>query len=297
MGAMFFMGFMLILLCFGGFFLLVGLIFLFLRHRSKKKGTSKKWHTVLAGASLALGAAICALPVGYWLFLRTANSSMFEDYVNTGKMVEGGFQDGTFTVDGVTYERLDVDLSGLCPEGTAVFSWENSSAWDRFFGYYNRGNYFAIENAPGLDLIRGGGFNNRLWCRSDQLAQAQEWYRDDVNYQWYLYDYNDGDRIYTLLSPQPDEEHMAALLDQEMAEMEFAVSNDAEIQEYILESISTDKIARRDSLCLAVYDGQLGLTGTRTYTEGTRTDTVYLLPADLADYFSDLLNIQKYASN
>lgn len=179
----------------------------------EEKGVLRKRHTVLAGTFLGLGAAICALPVGYWLFLRAANSSMDKGYVNTGKFVDGGFQDGTFVVDGVTYERLEVARCGLCPKGKAVFSWDSSTAWDRFFGYYNRGNYFAIENVPGLDLICDDGIYDRLWCRSDQLAQAQVWYGDDANYQWYLYnyDYDEGKGDYTLLVPQPNRECTASL--------------------------------------------------------------------------------------
>lgn len=49
MGALIFMALMFVLLCLGGFFLLLGLIFLLLRHRGRKKGTPKKRHAVLAG--------------------------------------------------------------------------------------------------------------------------------------------------------------------------------------------------------------------------------------------------------
>lgn len=294
MGAVFFMALMLALLCFGGFLLLLGLIFLFLRHRGRKKGTPKGLHTALAGVFLTLGAVACALPVGYWLFLRAVNSSMDKGYVDTGRFVEGGFQDGTFTVDGMTYERLDVARSGLCPKGEAVFSWDSSNGWSRFFGYYDRGNYLAIENALGLDLIRDDSIHDRLWCRSDQFPQAQAWYGDDKNYQWYLcdYDYEAGKTTYTPLDRQPDREHMAALRTFQAEEREgetFTLSRNAEIPEYTLVSISTDRVAYQDYIYLAVYDGRLCLMGQQSYTGDTRTDTAYPLPADLAGYFSQLL--------
>lgn len=291
MGALLFIGLMFVLLCLGGFFLLLGLIFLFLRHHSKKKGTPKKRHAILAGAFFTLGAVVCTLPIGYWLFLRSANSSISKDYVDTGKTVEGGYHAGTFTVDGVTYVPLDQSASGLCPKGEAVFSWDSSSGLERFFGYYDRGNYYTVENAPSLDLIRDSSINRRLWCRSDQLTQAEAWYGDSTNYQWYLYSHHK----YTLLSPQPGEEQIAALLAGQAGEweaVEFTVPNDTEIQKYSLNSISTDKVVHGESIILAVYDGQICMAGVwnSSHTDTTRTDTAYPLPADLADYFSNLLS-------
>lgn len=295
MGAMLFMGLMLALLCFGGFLLLLGLFFLLLRYQGKKKGTSKKLHTVLAVIFLALGTGICSLPVGYWLFLRTVNSSMDKGYVNTGKMVDGGFQDGSFSVDGVIYERLGVSCSALCPSGKAVFSWDSGTGWAHFFGYYNRGNYFAIENALGLELIRTDGGYNRLWCRSDQLVQANAWYGDDANYQWYLhdYDYDTGKSSYTLLSSWSNQSVTDSLLNfvaEEQEGEEYTFSQDAEIPEYALVNISTDQVATKNYIHLAVYNGQLCLMGSQTYSGNIRTDTAYLLPAEISGYLSDLLS-------
>ena len=295
MGALLFMGLMFLLLCIGGSFLVLGLIFLFLRHRSKKKGRPKRYLTIITGVFFTLGAVICTLPVGYWLFLRSANSSMFRDYIDTGRMVEGGYQKGAFTVDGVTYEPLDVGYSSMTPKGEAVFSWDVSSGWDRFFGYYNRGNYFAVENTPNLDIIRDDGINRRLWCRSDQLAYAQMWYGDDAHYQWYLHDYNEeGEGVYTLLSPQPDREQIAALRAFQLAEqqaVEFTVPIGSKMQEYSMVSISTDMVANRDWISLVVYDGHLCLAEAwkQSHTDSTRTYTVYPLPVDIAEYFSSLL--------
>lgn len=294
MGALFFMALMLGLLCIGGFFLLLGLVLLLVRHCEKKKGTHRKAHAVLAGLFLTVGIVICVLPVGYWLFLRAANSSGNDGYVDTGKFVDDGFQDGAFTVDGVTYERLDFYRSDLCPQGEAAFSWIKESGWDRFFGYQNRGNYLAVENTPGLKLIRDDGIYNRLWCRSDQLAQAQAWYGDGANYEWYFYNYNpaEGKSDYTLLEPQPDQEVLTALLgfaEEETEPKEFVFARDAQVEEYALVSISTDRVATGDRIELAVYDGQLCLMGAQTFSGNTRTDTAYPLPTDLDSYFSQFL--------
>lgn len=235
-----------------------------------------------------LGAVLCILPVGFWLFLRMANSSLSADYVNTAKMIEGDFPTTAFTVDGKTYEQLDVSISSLCPKGEAVFSWDGTSGMDRFFGRYDRSNFNAVDNAPCLDLVRA---DYSLWCRSDQIPLAQAWYGNEANYQWYLQDYNEGDKKHFLLSPQPDREQIAALLAFQSAaneEVEFTVYNDIEIQEYVLSSISTDGVVQANWLSLAVYDGQLCLTGWRnlSHSDTTRTDTAYPLPSDLHDYFS-----------
>lgn len=292
MGAMIFMVFMLGLLSLGGFFLLLGLLFFFLRRRGRRKGTPKRRHAVLAGVFLTLGIAACALPVGDWLFLRSVNASASGSYANTGRVVEGGYQEGTFTVDGVTYERMNVTASDLCPKGDAVFSWDAGSGWGRFFGYHNRGNYYAVENTPGLDLIRDGGIWRRMWCRSDQLAQARAWYGDGANYLWYLTDDSGEEHTYTLLTPQPDGAQMAALQAVRAGEpVEFTVPAGAGPQEYGLCSISADRVAQRDEISLAVYGGQLCLAGVwnQSHTDTTRTDTAYPLPADLADALSGYL--------
>lgn len=106
MGALFFMLLMLGLLCAGVFSLLLGLLFQFLRRRGKRKGVPKKRHAVFSCIFLTSGILLCILPVGWWLFLRDSNSSITADYVDTGVMVEGGYHDGAFTADGVTYEPL-----------------------------------------------------------------------------------------------------------------------------------------------------------------------------------------------
>ena len=162
----------------------------------------KKRHTVLSGVFLTLGVLLCALPVGWWLVLRDSNASVTADYVDTGVLVEGGYRDGAFTADGVTYEPLPFSASPLCPKGEAVFSWDTTTALDRFFGCYERGNYCKVENDSGLDILRDDGVHGFLWCPSDQLTQAVEWYGNLARYRWYLCDW-DGQGYPVCTPPHP----------------------------------------------------------------------------------------------
>lgn len=290
MGALIVMGGMFFLLCAGGVLLLLGLVFLWLRREDKRNGTPEKRHKELAERFLILGGVACVLPVLFWLFLYLENSMEGAGYVHTGKMVEHQ-SEGRFVVEGVTYERLDVARSELCPKGAAVFSWDNRTVMDRLFGYQTRGNYYALENALGLDLVRGGD----LWCRADQIEQARAWYADDGNYQWYVQTDDKDSGTYSelsLLAPQPDRERTRDLMDfweQGKEAVEYVLAEREEVQTFRLLSISTDQVACRDEMWLAVYDGQLCQMGSQDWFDNAWRDTAYPLPAELDGYFCPLL--------
>ena len=154
---------------------------------------------------------------------------------------------------------------------------------------------YKVANAPGLDLVRADSIHDSLWCPSDQLTRAVEWYGDLSRYQWYLCQWDrDGYQICTPLEPQPDRAHINALLalwQEEGDEAEFTIPNDAELSEYDLCSISADGVAFGEDVFLAVYDSRLCIPVIRDGTGGpTRTDTARPLPAELDDYFSRLLS-------
>lgn len=290
MGTLLVMSAMFLLLCVGGALLVLGLVFLWLRREDKRNGTPEKRHKKLAERCLILGGAACVLPVSFWLFLYLENSMEGAGYVHTGKMVEHR-SEKTFAVEGTLYERLDVARSELCPKGTAVFSWDNRTVMDRLFGYQNRGNYYALENAPRLDLVRGGD----LWCRADQIEQARAWYGDDGNYQWYVQTYDRDSGTFSelsLLTPQPDGERTRGLMDfwgQEKEAVEYVLAEGEEVPIFLLFSISTDRVACRDEMWLAVYDGQLCQMRSQGWADGVCRDTAYPLPAELDGYFYPLL--------
>ncbi len=238
--------------------------------------------------------------------------------MDTGVYVEEGFQDAVFTVNGVTYRRLE-DLSFHWTEEAAcppVFSWDSTdrslSLLTLLFGpYYNRGNYYSVPNEPGLDLISDGSW--RLYCPEDQMDAATAWYGDPFHYIWQARTAGLGDL--TPLDPQPDPDAMAALLelnDRAMAEG-HAYLEAAPLEEYppgplagsalgavlvtlpresraldtalTLRSVSRDQAVRRDSLHLCEYQGGLWFSPTATYREDNSYHYLVPVPPEWTPFY------------
>ncbi|MBQ8382062.1 MAG: hypothetical protein IJX47_02530 [Clostridia bacterium] len=123
---------------------------------------------------------------GYLVYIHAAPPS---EYVHTDIFIEeSGYQDERFTADGVVYEVLPLECDpDVCKERmTAVFSYKP----DGFLNGYLSGNYFAIENSYGFDLVWNG--LDRLFAPADQVAEIVEFYRADPE-AWYLLDYGQTD--------------------------------------------------------------------------------------------------------
>ncbi len=285
MGAVFYLTFLIILLLAGLVVLALGIVFLILRDRRKKP------FSILTGIFLPLGISLCVFPVGFFLFLRSSNAQLTCDYVNTGIMIESGYQEGAFTANGIDYEPLEVQVRNeALVKGAPVYSWDISSAADRFFGYYDRGNYYTVENGPGLDILCSSHtLQPHLWCRSDQLAEATVWYADTVNYQWCTVT-----ESYELLTPQPDSKMMDAfLLAQDIEPVRYTTPLGAEITRYILVRISSDGIVMRDWVNLTVYEGRLCFFESQQNTETASIYTVHPLSEELSSYFLQLLSADR----
>ncbi|MBQ8288579.1 MAG: hypothetical protein IJX76_07405 [Clostridia bacterium] len=161
--------------------------------RRKDKPALPDTNTPPALRYFAVAAILCGLvsvgALGYGGYLVYIHAAPPSDYVATGIFIEeSGYQDERFTADGVVYEALPLECDYyVCMEKkTAVFSYKP----DGFLNGYLSGNYFAIENSHGFDIVWNG--QDRLFAPADQAAAIVEFYRADPD-AWYLLDYEQED--------------------------------------------------------------------------------------------------------
>lgn len=140
--------------------------------------------TLLCGA-LSLGA------LGYASYVTYTYAAPPSDFVDTGVWIkESGYQDERFTANGKVYEALPLGCDeDVCKaKKTAVFSYKP----DGFLNGYLSGNYFAIANDHGFDIVWNG--LDRLFAPADQVEEIVDFYRADPA-AWYLLDYEQADEV------------------------------------------------------------------------------------------------------
>lgn len=179
MGAVFFVGFMVLILG-GGLAAAIGggVGLAVLRARQPRH---KKTLTVLLMILLIGGIVIAMLPVGFFGFILWVNATPPENFVETQTVIEeSGYQTEQFTADGVVYQSLElVPNYDICKDNSVpVFSYKTPGFWNRALW----GNYYALENDAGFDLIWSpyGG----LFCPADQADAVLAHYRQ-AGTVWY----------------------------------------------------------------------------------------------------------------
>ena len=144
-------------------------------------------HKFAASAILCGAMALTALLYGSYLtYIYAAPPS---DFVDTEVWIEeGGYQDKRFTANGVVYEALPLGCDeAICKsKKSAVFSYKP----DGFLNGYLSGNYFAITNDHGFDIVWNG--LDRLFAPADQVEEIVDFYRADPE-NWYLLNYEQLD--------------------------------------------------------------------------------------------------------
>lgn len=307
------------LLCLGCLALLAGSICM---PRNKRVGKSL----------LAAGAGMCALPLACFFFLRLVNPSYEPgNYVDTGRYVEERDEIYGFTVEGVRYRRLDSRMDcglerwELGEEEAPVFTWDTpprglmDGFFRLFFGFRDQGNYYAVHNGTGVELVQSYGV---LFCPEEETAKVQQWYGDTANYDWYVCDWHHGEEQVKMLEPQLDTAAAQALADWEEAvsreESQLALEDEAwaggegllegsglgavlvsipkgrdPFDSIVLEQQSRDGIAVRTSLPLTFYQDRFWR---RSYQRDVGEEYLcrfYPLPQELEPYFSSLTGTEK----
>ncbi len=161
--------------------------------RRKDKPTLPSAKTPPALRYFAVSGILCGLlslsALGYGSYLVYIHAAPPSDYVKTDLFIEeSGYQNERFTVDGMVYEALLLDPDYyVCMENkTAVFSYKPNG----FLNGYLSGNYFAIDNEHGFDMVWNG--QDRLFAPADQAEEILKFYRADPE-AWHLLDYGQED--------------------------------------------------------------------------------------------------------
>ena len=161
--------------------------------RRKDKPALPSGKTPPALLYLTVCAILCGLlsipALGYGSYLLYVYAAPPADYVDTDLFIEeSGYQDERFTVNGVVYEALPLacDEDVCKSKKTAVFSYKP----DGLLSGYLSGNYFAIADDHGFDLIWNG--LDRLFAPADQIEAIMTFYLSDPQ-AWYLLDYEQED--------------------------------------------------------------------------------------------------------
>lgn len=107
-----------------------------------------------------------------------------KDYVECDVVIdEDGYQEHSFTADGVTYIRTYLRPTHGTKKLEAVFSYKTSDP----LGAKSWGNYYEIENDAGFSLVTDG---EKVFCAEDQLELLSEYmvYADNFDYYYYTDD-------------------------------------------------------------------------------------------------------------
>lgn len=172
MGVVFFIGFLMVVLV-GGLLCLglgIGGMIASVITRKKGKRENGKKIAIPSAILLILGTAVLLLPVGYLGFIYAVNTLPPDDYVKTDIIIEeDGYQSERFTADGVVYTVLPL-ASGQIEKKNPLFSYETSG----FMNGSQKGNYYAVENGGGFQLVHDGCGN--LFCPTDQAEAVLSYY-------------------------------------------------------------------------------------------------------------------------
>jgi len=235
---------MIILLCIGFGGIAAGIVGTILFNKARKKGKKiGKPLIIVCSIILAINIVVTAIPIAFFTQIVIANTQPPENFVETAIVIEeDGYQDETFTADGVVYEAIyEFYVNGEDYLSNPIFSYKTSG----FMNGSQCGNYYKVENEKGFNLVADdiGG----LFCPADEMEEVFKFYGNNDYYDWWICDddYNPSKRV------GEEEQKIADRL------YELYLSNapittkevDWEInEEYWFDFASEDKLFIKDSL-------------------------------------------------
>ncbi|WP_312648963.1 hypothetical protein [Aminipila sp.] len=210
MGAVFFMMIMAVLFCIAMVFIIISTVFLIIHRVRKQKGNfvKKRWF-IIPMVILVFNILVACIPIGYIVFLRTANSSQTTDivYAESGKALYwpmGEYESATnwFEMDGKKYVQFREGFSEepffLCStevkrgEPVANISYDslNSNAFNDAMTFLLTGSsreklsmstIYPIINENGFEFYEVSG--NDVFCAESKLNSIKAYYADIANYE------------------------------------------------------------------------------------------------------------------
>lgn len=283
MGALFFVGIMLLLSVIGIIVACIGIIWFI-----------KRKNPII----LILGGAILAVPLAFFAYIMLGNLAQFYgSFQRTGAYIEGGYQDQRFSIGNVTYERFSIGNPGPFRVGNSdiVAYWEQRDS----SGWIDCGNYYRVENAMGFDLLCTA--NGKLFCSEADRQAAGLWYCNAENYCIYLKLDLERDAIIPL-SGIDDAAAAAFTLDDQYPTdihrndniVPVTVPRAEGLPNYIILQISTDSVMELNRCDLYEYEGALYLSNAQTvyWDDDVEMITFYLypIPQELSDELANTIH-------
>ena len=261
MGAVFAIGFFMLLFFAGIVSLILGIlgIFAFLKNRKEGK-TSGVVLTIISVILLVIGIIVLLVPIGFFLMIMFMNILPSENYVETAIAIEeDGYQDTRFTAGGVVYEALGLPTYSVKGLTTPVFSYKTSGFWNGS----QCGNYHLVENAQEFQLVCDD--NGKLFCPVDDKERIYTYYTDTANMCYYYSNYENWEEM-ILLSEQM-QSVLRSFLDKELKTLTKTKIISEEADEFLIQELSKDKL-------VYITDYRLAVIGDSLYYiyEGNRMD-------------------------
>lgn len=302
-----FLGFMLVLVGVSSLFLLQALRNFVFFLRMKRGQQPRKRFIVFGSIFLVIGIIVGGIPITFFCVIRQGNLSRNADYVDTGIYLEEGcYQDTAFTVEGVQYHVLNLTTGSFrTKRENAVFSYaEKQSLLDIIMGFCNAGNYYAVSNDVGADLVADSW---HLFCPTDQMRKVMDWYSDETHYVWYYKIYHlDEDPTAVedrpILNPNKEKladflifcDHVSGGSNEGAASITVEIPRE-EQKEYVFSQISSDGLVIRAGYTLMYYNEafyfQRSVNGKSSDSgEMTLTYTLVPLPKDINNYLSSIVH-------
>jgi len=271
-----------------------GVILLWVQKRKHREGKKNKVLKVFSLAVLILGIVSCLIPLGWFVFLRAANSIPEEDYVDTGKMAE--WENGGFIYEDEKYVEV------CFPENIFMYSVNdgskmkpvlNASAgktfWEKLFvgGKGNIVTIYEIDNATGENLY----YDYLLYCEESKTDEIEAYYADDQNYQWFTRVWDDDDNaVLESVELTGDDLQFIYNMDADDAKESLDINDSLMWVELVKKSKDDVVEGYIDIVC----DGDTWYWDTGVWDEskdeqGSYADFVYQLPDELGKKFENMV--------
>jgi hypothetical protein len=257
MGAVFFVGFLLVLF-FIGLFLLTGFLAFFLVGLlGGRKHKKMRFFYIPAGILFLLGGFCTASPFIFLGFVKKMNEEttpLIGHYID-----QDTYQDQTFSVDGVTYDLMPYrPIFGNEKNNFEPFCTYRS--WF-FFMHMNTGYYYRLVNDK-LDYVLVTSYHDTLFTKHEDRDRVYQYYKDGVAH-W------TSSRTGTALGAEADAVDFESFRKNDSLFLPYA---EADNSIFFLQNISEDGYVEKDfAQVFPASDGFYYLKIAWDYTDGALT--------------------------
>jgi hypothetical protein len=237
------------------------------------------------------------LPVGWVMFLRSANSWIGTERINTGIEIEWRDEERqSFEYEGKQYVVVPLGEDMFCDsasdniQGEPVFNIIKypSDIWEKIFVGKEKTVIYQVENGAGVTTYYDG---YSLYCSEENVEALESYYHNLDNYNWYLEIYpEDYDEEKVKMIPLAlSEKEAAAIQKMQILDMDQSVKWQEEEKFEFLTKISKDDIV--EGSIFLTKDGENWYWNTELRDDSKSTDDVwYHYVIELPETVSEKIN-------